>query len=90
MAADVQLEVAQRVGHRLEVAHLTGDVEDDVGVAQQRRDRVAVADAGDGDGDVGGGAGEVAPVAAVLGHEGVDHGDAGAAGGERRARGSSR
>ena len=37
MAVHVQFEVAHRIAHRLEVAHLAGDVEDDVDAGERRR-----------------------------------------------------
>ena len=78
LARHVQLQVAHRVDHRLVVADLSGDVEDrvDTGehlgdgrIAHRRDDHLRLAR-------------HVGPIATVLGHEGVDHDDAGPGGDE--------
>ena len=51
VAAHVEVEVAQRLLHRGQVAHLAGDVEDDVGAGQRGPPRRA--DVGDTDLDIG-------------------------------------
>ena len=71
MAAHVEVEVAQRVRHRRQVADLAGDVEHDVGVGDQPRRRAASPMSATTMLDVPS-AVDVAPVAAVLGDERVD------------------
>ncbi len=88
MAAHVEVEVAERVRHRLEVAHLAGHVEDHLGPAHERRHRLGVADVGDGRGDGRAATLDVAGGAAVLGNQRVDDLDPGPAGsqGQREVR----
>ena len=66
LAARVDLEVGVRVGHRVEVARLAGEVEEDVLVADEVAEAVLVADVGDVHGQPVLDAGDVVEQAAVL------------------------
>ena len=77
LAAGVDVEVAQRVFHGVDVADLSGEVEHVVGAVDDVDDLAAITDVGDDHLDRRRQPVEVASVAAVLGHEGVDHDDVG-------------
>ena len=86
MAVHVEFEVAHRIAHRFEVAHLAGDVENDVG-AGDRVGHFRRADVGD---QHFGPVGRVRTVATVGRHEHVDHHDVGTGCRQIGARRSSR
>ena len=75
LAPRVDLEIGVRVGHRVEVARLAGEVEEDVLVANEVAEAVLVADVGDVHRQPVLDAGDVVEQAAVLGHERVDDRD---------------
>ena len=75
LRAAVDLEVGVRVGHRVEVARLAGEVEDHVAPAHERPQAVLVPDVRDVDVHAVVDPGDVVPAAAVLRDERVDEAD---------------
>ena len=73
LARAVDLEVGHRVGHRVDVAHLAGEVEEHLLPAHEVLHAVP-AHVGDVDADLVLVAGEVEQVAAVVGQQAVDRG----------------
>ena len=78
LAAAVDLEIGVRVAHAVDVAHLPGEVEDDVAVAHEIVHRRLLADVGDVDAHAIGDAVDVEQVAAVVGDERIDEQHVGA------------
>ena len=78
LAAAVDLEIRVRIPHAVDVAHLAGEVEDDVAVAHEVVHRALLADVGDVDADAIGDAVDVEQVAAVVGDQRVDEQHVGA------------
>ena len=72
MGDGVAVQVGLGVGHRIEVAHLARQVEHGVGTAHHVG-HAFVADVGAQQVDRAGDAVEVAQIASVTGHAGVDH-----------------
>ena len=76
LAAAVDLEIGERVGHRVEVARLPREVEQVVLALNQVLQAVLVADVGDVHADLVLDPRDVVEVAAVLGDQRVDENDA--------------
>lgn len=83
LAARVDVEVEERLRHRLDVADLTGEVEDHVGPSGGVTYGVDVADIGFDHGDASCRAVEVVRVRAVRRYARIHHGDLGVPFGER-------
>src|SRR5205085_9932460 len=77
LAAAVDFEIRVRIPHAVDVAHLPGEIEDDLAIAHQDVHRALVADVADVDADTILDAGDVEQVAAVGGDHGVDDQDVG-------------
>jgi hypothetical protein len=78
LTAAVDLEVGVRIPHAVDVAHLPGEAEDHVAVADQIVHRRLLTDVGDVDVDPIGDAVDVEQVAAVIGDQRVDQQHVGA------------
>ena len=63
LAAAVDVEIGVRIPHAVDVAHLAGEVEDDLAIAHQMVHRAFLADVGDVDADAVGDAVDVEEVA---------------------------
>ena len=75
LAARVDLQVGEGIGHRVEVADLAGQVEDHVGARHERVHGMRIAHVGDVDLYQVLDAGDVEAVAAVVGNERIDQQD---------------
>ena len=83
LGAAVDVEVRAGIPHAVDVAHLAGEIEDDLPVFHQEVHRALLADVGDVDLQPRLEAGNVEQVAAVIGDQRVDEQDVGAEVGER-------
>ena len=78
LAAAVDLEIGVRVAHAVDVADLSGEVEDDLAVLHQVVHRARLPHVGDVDAHAVLDAGDVEQVAAVVGNQRVDEQHVGA------------
>ena len=78
------------IPHAVDVAHLAGEIEDDLAVSHQVVHRALLADVGDVDPQPRLEAGDVEQIAAVVGDQRVDEQDVGAEVDELPARDCSR
>ena len=82
MAARIQVEVGERILHRVEVADLPGEIEHELGALDRRGDLPIVADVRGQNLDGACRTLDVAGIAAVAWHERIDHPDLGSRPGE--------
>ena len=82
LTAAVDLEVGMRVAHAVDVADLSGEIEDDLATAHEIVHRAGLAHVGDVDAHAIFDAGDVEQVAAVVGNQRIDEQDVGAELGE--------